>query len=92
MKVCVIQPSYSFCAEELDRCFDGLLEWMDRCDDTMDLIVLPEYSDALADVKGKAGFYNAVAKYGPILLQKARETAKRCTTHPFSISRPRLRA
>ena len=78
MKVCVIQPSYSFCAEELDRCFAGLLELMDRCDDSMDLIVLPEYSDALADVKGREPFYDAVAKYGPILLQKACETAKRC--------------
>ena len=92
MKVCVIQPRYSFDEMQAESCFEELLSLLEKRDKSMDLIVLPEYSDALADVKGKAGFYNAVAKYGPILLQKARETAKRCTTHPFSISRPRLRA
>ncbi len=56
MKVCVLQPSYSFDGNDLDACFIGLLELMERCDDTMDIIVLPEYSDALADVKGKKDF------------------------------------
>ncbi len=32
---------------------------LDGCDESMDIIVLPEYSDAPADVKGKA-VYNAV--------------------------------
>jgi predicted amidohydrolase len=44
----------------------------------MDLIVLPEYSDAPADVQGKDGFYGAVKQYNATLMQKARETAKRC--------------
>ena len=49
----------------------------------MDLIVLPEYSDAPADVKGKAGFYNAVEEYNATLLKKAAETAKRCNALLF---------
>lgn len=60
MKVCVIQPYYSFDEKDADRCFEGLLSLLDKCDESLDLIVLPEYGDALADVKGKAGFYNAV--------------------------------
>lgn len=78
MKVCVIQPRYSFDEKDLHKCFDGLMELLTQCDDSMDLILLPEYSDAPADVQGKAGFYHAVRQYSPILLQKARETAKRC--------------
>ena len=78
MKVCVIQPHYSFDERDVDVCCRELLDLLDQCDDSMDLIVLPEYSDALADVKGKDGFYSAAKEYGPSLLQKARETAKRC--------------
>ena len=78
MKVCVIQPHYSFDEKDVGTCFDGMLTLLDRCDDSMDLIVLPEYSDAPADVQGKDGFYGAVAKYNAVLLQKARETAIRC--------------
>ena len=83
MKVCVIQPHYSFDPADLDSCFKGLLELLDKCDDSLDLIVLPEYSDAPADVKGKKGFYDAVDTYGEILLNKAKETALRCNANVF---------
>lgn len=78
MKICIIQPHYSFDADDLQSCFDELLSLLDRCDDSMDLIVLPEYSDVLADVIGKDGFYNAVARYSSLLLEKAKKTAMRC--------------
>ena len=78
MKVCVIQPHYSFDERDVDSCLGGLLGLLDQCDESLDLIVLPEYSDAPADVKGKDGFYTAFDKYNSTLLQKAAETAKRC--------------
>ena len=83
MKIYVIQPRYSFDENDLQQCFEGLLSLLDRCDETLDLIVLPEYSDAPADVKGKDGFYNAVEKYNDTLLQRASETAKRCNALVF---------
>ena len=83
MKVCVIQPNYSFDEKDLNKCFDSLIELLDRCDDSMDIIVLPEYSDALADVKGKESFYNAVKQYSRNLLNKVSETAKRCNSLVF---------
>ena len=83
MKVCVIQPKYSFNENDADICFDSLLELLDQCDDSMDIIVLPEYSDALADVKGKAGYYNTVNKYNSAILEKAKSTAKRCSSLLF---------
>ena len=75
MKVCVIQPKYSFEEKDIKQCFEGLLALLDKCDESMDLIVLPEYSDAPADVQGKDGFYGAVKQYNATLMQKARETA-----------------
>ena len=83
MKVCVLQPKYSFNENDIDKCFNGLLSILEQCDDSLDIIVLPEYSDVLADVKGKDGYYNAVMKYGPELLEKAKETARRCSSLVF---------
>lgn len=83
MKVCVLQPRYSFDENDADKCFEGLLTLLEQCDDSMDIIVLPEYSDAPADVKGKAGYYDAVMKYSPILLEKAKSVAKRCSSLVF---------
>ena len=83
MKVCVIQPRYSFNENDLDKCFEDLMALLDKCDESLDLIVLPEYSDAPADVKGKDGFYNAVDKYNAELLERARATAKRCNALLF---------
>ena len=83
MKVCVIQPNYSFNEKDVGKCFSGLLSLLEQCDESLDVIVLPEYSDALADVQGKAGFYNAVETYNARLMQKAQETAKRCSALVF---------
>ena len=45
MKACVIQPPYSMDLSLSDAYFAKKLEMMDACDPSMDLIVLPEYSD-----------------------------------------------
>lgn len=83
MKVCVIQPKYSFDEKDLKICQNGLFELMDRCDDSLDLIVLPEYSDALADVQGKDGFYSVQASFGDTVINKAKEMARRCNAMVF---------
>ncbi len=83
MKICVIQPHYSFDERDVAVCFADLMSLLDRCDESMDLIVLPECSDVLAGVKGKDGYYGAVAQYNAPLLEKARATAKRCHARVF---------
>ncbi len=83
MRVCVIQPQYSFDGGEVEQRFADLLALLDRCDDSLDLIVLPEYSDAPADVQGKDGFYGAVENHAELLLQKACDTARRCHASVF---------
>lgn len=83
MNVCVLQPKYSFDENDAGKCFEGLMALLEQCDDSLDLIVLPEYSDVLADVKGKAGYYDTVKKYNTVLLEKAKSTAKRCNSFVF---------
>ncbi len=78
MKVCVVQPWYSFESEDLDTCYQGMVELIDQCDASMDLIVIPEYADIPAAQKSAAGFHAAIEKYNASILEKAKETAKRC--------------
>ena len=78
MNVCVIQPYYS--TDHADSA--DLLAWeldaLDRCDDSMDLIVLPEAADVPALAKTVEQFHESHAKYTEKILAKAAETAKRC--------------
>ncbi len=83
MKVCVIQPPYSMRAEDIEVCEEKLLALLDECDDSLDLIVAPEYSDNLANIVEKEAFHKAIEKYNPLVLQKAAETAKRCRAFVF---------
>ncbi len=45
MKACIIQPPYSRDTSYSDEYFQYKLQLLSRCDSSMDLIVLPEYSD-----------------------------------------------
>ena len=83
MKVCVVQPKYSFYENDADVCFKELLTLLEETDDSMDIIVLPEYSDVLADVKGKAGYYETVNRYNKIIMEAAKNTAIRCSSFVF---------
>ncbi len=78
MKVCVIQPPYSYDERDMAVNFDKILSMLDECDETLDLIVLPEYSDIPADTADQRVFHAAIEKNGPVLLARASETAKRC--------------
>ena len=78
MKTCVIQPYYSFEAKDLDYCYNEMIKLIDQCDDSMDLIVLPEYCDVPAAQESKAGFHASVARYNASIMEKAKETARRC--------------
>ena len=83
MKVCIIQPYYSFNVKDIDACFEGQLKLLEECDDSLDLIVLPEYSDIPADAKGYDDFHKASEKFNPIIMEKAREAAIKCNAIVF---------
>ena len=89
MKVCVIQPEYSADYDRSDELFEKQLAMMDACDDSLDLIVMPESCDIPALAHTKEEGEASVAKFNARLLQKASETAKRCHALLFVNARSR---
>lgn len=83
MKACVIQPPYSTNLAFSDEFFEYKIKKLDECDETMDIIVLPEYSDVpcAASTKEETFYYHK--KYINTLLTKCIETAKRCNALVF---------
>lgn len=83
MKACVIQPPYSTDVSFSDEFFDFMMSQLDKCDKTIDLIVLPEYSDVPCAVSGREErlFYHN--RYITALLDKCKETAVRCDALVF---------
>ena len=83
MKVCIIQPSYSVDYEKSDEYFKNEIEFLEKCDDSMDIIVMPEMCDIPCLAKTKELSDASVKKYNDELLQKASATAKRCNAMVF---------
>lgn len=83
MKVCVIQPYYSFEKKDTERCYNEMMALLDQCDDSYDLIVLPEYCDVPAVQGTKQGFHESIEKYNALTLQKAKDAAVRCNAIVF---------
>ena len=78
MKVCLIQPHYSLKYEEIGRCFEEQMKLLEQCDESLDLIVLPESADVPAYAPTREMSEASVRKYNEPLLAAAAETAVRC--------------
>lgn len=83
MKACIIQPLYSTDYSRSDELFAWELDMLDKCDCSMDIIVLPESSDVPALAHTREDLIRSTEKYHPALLSKAIETAKRCDAVVF---------
>lgn len=82
MKARTIQPLFSADGSKLDESFQWTLDALAACDPSLDIIVLPEYSD----VPGKATpkeFFEKAAVNAPLLIQACSETARRCSSLVF---------
>ena len=78
MKVCIIQPPYSSDYSRSDECFEKELELLSQCDESMDLIVLPEMCDIPCLAHTLEERMNSYNKYNARIHKAASETAKRC--------------
>ena len=83
MKTCVIQPAYCLDFSKSDEFFNWELSALEACDESMDVIVLPEYSNVPCLAKTKEEMEQSFARYSKALLEKAGETAKRCNATVF---------
>jgi len=83
MKVCIIQPEYSMDYLRSDELFEKQLKMMESCDESMDIIVMPESCDVPALAKTREDSEKSSEKYNARLLKMASETAKRCSAILF---------
>ncbi len=83
MKICVIQPPYSVNYADSAALFAWELAELDACDPTMDMIVLPEYSNVPALAKTREQMLASYTAYAARLWEKAAETARRCQAVVF---------
>lgn len=83
MKVCIIQPPYSVDYERTEEYFRYELELLAKCDESMDIIVMPELCDVPCLAKTKEENEKSVEKYNAVILEEASNTAKRCNSILF---------
>ena len=83
MKVCIIQPAYSTDYERSDYYFEEQLKLIDKCDESMDIIVLPESCDIPCLAGTKENSERSSKRYNELILNKAREAAVRCNAILF---------
>ena len=83
MKVCIIQPEYSADYSRSEELFEKQLELLNQCDESMDIIVLPESADTPCLAKTPELALASVEKFNEKLLKIVAETAKRCNAMVF---------
>lgn len=83
MKACVIQPPYSKDLEKSDELFQYKIDLLKQCDESIDVIVLPEYSDVPCATTNLEETIYYHERYIGKLLSTCVETAKRCNALVF---------
>ena len=84
MKFCVVQPSYAKDPAKVGESVEFQMDALRRCDESLDVIVLPEASDRQGKIlNGHKGVVEAYEKYNAPLLRLCAETARRCKATVF---------
>ena len=83
LKTCIMQPPYAENAAGIDASFKWLMDALRRCDESLDLIVLPEFSDVPGRFKTAEEFHAAAKRNNAPLLAACAETARRCKATLF---------
>ena len=83
MKACIIQPAYYVDYSRSEECLNWELQALDQCDESMDLIVLPEAADVPCLAHTREEFLESYRRFNAVLLEKCAETARRCNAVVF---------
>ncbi len=78
MKACVMQMPYSMDVDRCEALFRYKLEQLENCDESLDLIVLPEYSDVPCATADWDQTLKLHQKFIGPLLEACARTARRC--------------
>ena len=84
MKAALIQPEYSKDFSRAEELFEAEVSLLGSCDDSLDIIVMPEYGDIPAMPNSNEDFWASVGSFHGRLLEKAAQTAKRCKSLVFA--------
>ena len=84
MKARVIQQLFCQDRPGLEKSFEWTINELKKCDESLDIVVLPEFSEVPGKTSDREDFLATARKYGPILLETCAETAKRCSTLVFA--------
>ena len=77
MKLCAIQPPYAHTPDQAEASVDFIIQALNECDESCDLILTPEYSNAPCALPVEE-FYPFIRKHTARLVEAARMTARRC--------------
>ena len=83
MKYAIIQPPYSRDRSRSDACFAFKMNLLDTMDSSVDVIVLPEYSDVPCAANTREEILADHEKYMDALMEKCAKTAVRCQAIVF---------
>ena len=83
MKARVIQPEFGMDHQALDKSFAWTLRALEKCNKSLDIVVLPEFSEVPGATPQPEDFLKIAREYGPTLLKACSETARRCSTLVF---------
>ncbi len=83
MKVAIIQPEYSTDISRSAELFKAEISLLDLCDESLDIIVMPEYGDIPVMPDSNETFRECVRTYHTALIEKAAQVAKRCSAFVF---------
>ena len=78
MKAYILQPPYSRDLSLSDDCFEYKMNLLDECDESADIIVLPEYSDVPCAAESLEDNLYYHELFFDRLMEKCIETARRC--------------
>lgn len=85
MKAYIIQPYYSLNGkQDIEKCYNDMLELMDQCDESADIIILPESCHCQANMGSCGDSFLTKEKYTEHFERKVIETAKRCKALVFA--------
>ena len=77
MKICAIQLPYGYTKEETEKSVDFLIQELNSCDESFDLILTPEYSNSPGTLSPEEALPFSIA-HTEKLLEAAVNAAKRC--------------
>ena len=83
MKAHIIQQRWAPDRQSLDKSFEWTIAQLRACDESMDIIVLPEFSNVPGETLSREDFLATSARNCPVLMEECAATAKRCNSLVF---------